>query len=99
MSGYRSFSREVARRVPVVSRGFEVETEMTLQAHYRGLVIQEVPVPYGKRPEGSFSKLSTWRDGVRVVVKIVDIWKASALPRRFWPRPWRSWPWSRSLAA
>jgi len=76
MSGYRAFSRDAARRVPVVSRGFEVETEMTLQALYRGLIIAEVPVPYGKRPEGSFSKLSTYRDGARVIVKIVDIFKA-----------------------
>ena len=76
MSGYRAFNREVAQRVPVVSRGFEVETEMTLQALYRGLLIVEVPVPYGRRPEGSFSKLSTYRDGTRVLLKIVDIFKA-----------------------
>jgi glycosyltransferase involved in cell wall biosynthesis len=76
MSGYRCFSSDFVRGIPVVSRGFEVETELTLQALYRGFVIREVPVPYGERPEGSFSKLSTYRDGARVLLKIVDLFKA-----------------------
>lgn len=76
MSGYRCFSREFVQAVPIVSRGFEVETELTLQALYRRMVIREIPVQYGKRPEGSFSKLSTVRDGIRVLIKIVDLFKA-----------------------
>ena len=76
MSGYRCFSREAVRALPVVSRGFEVETELTLQALYRNLVIHEMPVSYGKRPEGSFSKLSTYRDGARVLLKILMLFKA-----------------------
>ena len=76
MSGYRCFNRTVVESIPIVSRGFELETELTVQALYRGLVIQEVPVPYGQRPEGSFSKLSTFRDGARVLLKIVDLFKA-----------------------
>ena len=76
MSGYRAFGRQFVHDVPIVSRGFEIETEMTLQALYRDLVVVEVPVRYGVRPEGSVSKLRTYRDGARVVVKIVDIFKA-----------------------
>ena len=76
MSGYRAFNRRFAESVPIVSKGFEIETELTLQALYRDMVLAEIPVPYGRRPEGSFSKLSTLRDGARVLVKIVDILKA-----------------------
>lgn len=76
MSGYRVLRREVVERVPVVSRGFEIETELTLQTLRRDFVITEVPVPYRGRPEGSHSKLNTLRDGARVLVKIVDVLKA-----------------------
>lgn len=76
MSGFRAMSREFVDQVPIVSKGFEIETEITLQALYRSFIIEEVPVPYGERPKGSFSKLNTVRDGIRVLVKIVDIFKA-----------------------
>ena len=76
MSGYRVLRREVVERVPVVSRGFEIETELTLQTLRRDFVITEVPIPYRGRPPGSHSKLNTLRDGVRVLVKIVDVLKA-----------------------
>lgn len=76
MSGYRAFGRRFVDEIPVVSRGFEIETEITLQALYRGLVVVEVPIRYGARPEGSQSKLRTFRDGARVVVTIGDIFKA-----------------------
>jgi glycosyltransferase involved in cell wall biosynthesis len=76
MSGYRAFSRRFVGQLPIVSRGFEIETEMTLQALYRDLVITEVPVKYGERPQGSFSKLRTYSDGLRVLLKIIDIFKA-----------------------
>lgn len=76
MSGYRAFSRRLVQSVPAISRGFEVETELTLQTLYRNLLIVEIPIHYGTRPEGSFSKLSTFRDGAKVLLKIVDIFKA-----------------------
>jgi glycosyltransferase involved in cell wall biosynthesis len=76
MSGYRAFNRHFVRSIPLVSKGFEIETELTLQALYRNMVVREVPVPYGERPAGSFSKLSTFRDGFRVLLKILDIFKA-----------------------
>lgn len=76
MSGYRAFNRRLVQSVPAISRGFEVETELTLQTLYRNLLIVEIPIHYGTRPEGSFSKLSTFRDGAKVLLKIVDIFKA-----------------------
>lgn len=76
MSGYRAFTREVAQSLPVVASGFDVETEMTLQLLYRRFVIREVPVPYRARPEGSTSKLRTFRDGFRVLRKIVAVLRA-----------------------
>lgn len=76
MSGYRAFSRELVKGVPIVSGGFEIETELTLQALYRGFVLREVSVAYGERPDGSFSKLNTYRDGARVLLKIFNIFKA-----------------------
>jgi glycosyltransferase involved in cell wall biosynthesis len=76
MSGYRAFTRNLARSVPVVSRGFEIETEWTLQALYRNMVLSEVPVHYRERPEGSVSKLRTFHDGFRVLVKIFDLFKS-----------------------
>lgn len=76
MSGYRAFTREVAEALPVVASGFDVETELTLQLLYRRFVLVEVPVPYGVRPAGSVSKLRTFHDGVRVIVKILGVFKA-----------------------
>jgi len=63
LSGYRVFSQAFVRVVRTRSRGFEVETEMTLQALSKGLNIAEMPVRYVRRPAGSTSKLSTWSDG------------------------------------
>ena len=73
MSGFRVFTREVALELPVVAFGFEIETEMTLQLLYRRFIIKEYPVLYRERPEGSFSKLSTFRDGILVLWKIISI--------------------------
>jgi glycosyltransferase involved in cell wall biosynthesis len=69
-SGYRAFTREAIANIPITARGFDVETELTLQALYRGLVIQEIQAPYGARPEGSFSKLRTFSDGFAVLLKL-----------------------------
>ncbi|HEX2981551.1 MAG TPA: hypothetical protein VHO48_14890, partial [Anaerolineaceae bacterium] len=76
MSGYRVFTREVADNLPIVANGFDVETEMTLQLLYRKFVIKEIPIPYRSRPEGSVSKLRTFQDGFRVLVKILGIVRA-----------------------
>jgi glycosyltransferase involved in cell wall biosynthesis len=71
MSGYRAFTWRVARSLPIISIGFDVETEMTIQMLYRRYVLKEVPVEYRKRPPASISKLRTFRDGFRVLLKIV----------------------------
>ncbi|BBB47895.1 glycosyltransferase [Pelolinea submarina] len=70
LSGYRAFTREVALQLPVVASGFDVETELTLQMLYRQFVIREISVPYRARPSESPSKLNTFRDGFRVLMKI-----------------------------
>jgi len=69
-SGYRAFGRNAVKTIPLTCAGFDVETEMTLQALQRGFVIKEFSTPYGVRPEGSFSKLSTLKDGTKVLVKL-----------------------------
>jgi glycosyltransferase involved in cell wall biosynthesis len=69
-SGYRAFTRECAQSIPITSRGFDVETEMIVQSLYRGLVIKEIAAPYGERPSGSFSKLRTIPDGIRVLLRL-----------------------------
>ena len=69
-SGYRAFTREAAAQIPITAVGFDVETELTLQALYRGLVITEIAAPYRARPEGSFSKLRTFSDGFLVMLKL-----------------------------
>jgi glycosyltransferase involved in cell wall biosynthesis len=76
LSGYRAFTRDVALHLPVVASGFDVETEMTLQLLFRRMVIHEIPIAYGVRPEGSVSKLRTYSDGFRVIMKILGIFKA-----------------------
>jgi glycosyltransferase involved in cell wall biosynthesis len=76
LSGYRAFRRRVVERVPVVSSGFEVETEMTIQMLYYRLRLVEVPLPYRARPQGSESKLRTVRDGARVLWKVFSLFRA-----------------------
>ena len=75
-SGYRAFTQEAALLIPVSARGFDVETELTLQSLYRGMVVKEIPAPYRSRPEGSFSKLNTFSDGIRVLLKLFLIVKS-----------------------
>jgi glycosyltransferase involved in cell wall biosynthesis len=75
LSGYRCFNARFAKNVPILSKGFEVETELTLQALDKNFTIQEVPVEYYKRPEGSFSKLNTYLDGILVLKTIFWIFK------------------------
>ncbi|MFD0326563.1 glycosyltransferase [Lysobacter gummosus] len=75
LSGYRAFSRRFVKSMPVLSRGFEIETEMTVFAMANAFVLSERTVPYGVRPEGSESKLSTFRDGFRVLRTIGFLYK------------------------
>jgi glycosyltransferase involved in cell wall biosynthesis len=75
-SGYRAFTSEAVSQIPITARGFDVETELTLQALYRGLVIKELPAHYRTRPAGSFSKLNTVSDGFRVIMKLFLIIKS-----------------------
>jgi glycosyltransferase involved in cell wall biosynthesis len=75
LSGYRAFSARYVRSMPVLSHGFEIETEMTVFALAHDLALREVPVPYGTRPPGSHSKLHTFRDGFRVLRTIAFLYK------------------------
>ena len=76
LSGYRVFSRRFVKSFPVLSRGFEIETELCVHALELELPVAEVPTPYYARPQGSVSKLSTWRDGVRILFTIVDLYRS-----------------------
>jgi glycosyltransferase involved in cell wall biosynthesis len=75
-SGYRAFTRDCALTIPITSRGFDVETELTVQSLYRGMVIKEIEAPYGERPSGSFSKLRTIPDGIRVLLRLFLLLRA-----------------------
>jgi glycosyltransferase involved in cell wall biosynthesis len=67
LSGYRAFTRRYVKSFPAVSRGFEIETELTVHALELRMPYGELDTPYGARAEGSASKLSTWRDGLRIL--------------------------------
>ena len=75
MTGYRAFSKRFVKTVAVLSPGFEIETELTISALVYRYHIANVPITYRDRPEGSSSKLSTFRDGFKVLVKLFDLWK------------------------
>ncbi|HNX26770.1 MAG TPA: glycosyltransferase [Phycisphaerae bacterium] len=75
LSGYRAFNRKFITNVPVVSQGFEVETELTIQMLYYRLKVVEVVVPYRERPAGSVSKLNTFSDGFRVLWKLFNLFR------------------------
>lgn len=74
-SGYRVFSRRFARSFPAVSGGFEIETEMSVHALRLRLPVAELELDYGRRPEGSRSKLSTFRDGAKILWMFVMLMK------------------------
>lgn len=75
LSGYRVFSRRFVKCVPLSAGGFGIETDMTLNALSKGLPIIETPIAYGSRPEGSASKLSTFRDGFVILGAIFRLFK------------------------
>ncbi len=72
MTGYRAFSRRFVKTCPVLSEGFEIETEITLHAFDKRMSIREIPINYRDRPEGSVSKLHTIRDGFNVLTTIFN---------------------------
>jgi glycosyltransferase involved in cell wall biosynthesis len=76
LSGYRVFSRRFVKSFPAISAGFETETELTVHALQLRMPIDEMDTPYGARPEGSVSKLSTWRDGFRILGTILRLFRA-----------------------
>ncbi|TGN89270.1 glycosyltransferase [Bradyrhizobium yuanmingense] len=82
LSGYRVFSRRFVKSFPVLSDGFEIETELAVYALELSLPVAEVETPYYARPEGSFSKLNTWRDGFRILGTMLKLYR-SERPLRF----------------
>lgn len=75
MTGYRAFDREFVKNIPILRGGFEIETEMSIHALDKNFLLKEIPIDYRDRPEGSFSKLNTYRDGLRVLRTIFTLYK------------------------
>ena len=75
MTGYRAFSRDFVKTFPILSKGFEIETEMTIHTLDKNLSLVEVPVSYRDRPTGSESKLNTYSDGFKVLKTIFRLFK------------------------
>lgn len=82
MTGYRAFGYEFVKTFPVFSKGFEIETEMTIHAVNYNMQVENVIVEYRDRPEGSESKLNTYSDGMRVIRKMLQLYK-NYRPMRF----------------
>lgn len=76
LSGYRVFSRRYVKSFPALAQGFEIEIELTVHALQLRMPIAEQATPYKSRPAGSESKLSTWRDGARILVTILKLFKS-----------------------
>lgn len=75
MTGYRALGYRFVKSLPVLSTGFEIETEMTIHAIDKNMAVQNVIIEYRDRPEGSKSKLNTVSDGIKVLKMIVRLWK------------------------
>ncbi len=75
MTGYRAFSYDFVKTFPVLSKGFEIETEMTIHALDKNFLLKEIPVEYRDRPAGSVSKLNTFKDGFKVLKTIARLFK------------------------
>lgn len=82
LSGYRAFTRRFVKSFPAVSGGFEIETEMSVHASQLKLPIAEIELDYGRRPEGSSSKLSTFKDGAKILFMFTRLMKETQ-PLRF----------------
>ena len=75
MTGYRVFNRYFVKTMPVLSDGFQIETEMSIHALDKKFLLKEIPIEYRDRPEGSESKLNTFRDGYRVLMMLASLFK------------------------
>jgi glycosyltransferase involved in cell wall biosynthesis len=75
LSGYRAFSRRFVKSFPVLSKGFEIETELTVHALELSMPVAEFATPYGARPEGSVSKLRTYTDGIKILALIATLYR------------------------
>ena len=75
MTGMRAFSPLFVKSFPILSKGFEIETEMTIHALDNNLLVYSVPIGYKDRPEGSYSKLNTYKDGFKVLLTIFNMFK------------------------
>ena len=75
MTGYRAFSYQFVKTFPILSKGFEIETEMSIHAIDKNLAIENVVIDYRDRPEGSVSKLNTYSDGIKVIWTILKLFK------------------------
>ena len=75
MTGYRAFSPMFVKSFPILSSGFEIETEMTIHALDKNLLIESIPVQYRNRPKGSVSKLNTYSDGIKVLLTIFNLYR------------------------
>ena len=75
MSGYRVFNKKLVKSIPILSEGFELETELTLSCLDKRYIIKEIPINYKDRPKGSVSKLNTFKDGFKVLKTIFKIYK------------------------
>ncbi|HEY8371067.1 MAG TPA: glycosyl transferase, partial [Thermodesulfobacteriota bacterium] len=75
LSGYKVLSRRFVKSFPALAGGFEIETELTVHALRLDMPVAELPTTYRERPAGSFSKLSTWRDGLRILRAILVLFK------------------------
>ncbi|MDZ7823468.1 MAG: glycosyltransferase [Ahrensia sp.] len=82
LSGYRAFTRRYVKSFPATSGGFEIETEMSVHAGQLKLPVAEIELEYGRRPEGSESKLSTFKDGAKILFMFAKLMK-STQPMRF----------------
>ena len=75
MTGYRAFSYQFVKTFPVLSRGFEIETEMSIHAIDKNMAVDNVVIQYRDRPEGSVSKLNTYKDGIKVLYTIFRLYR------------------------
>lgn len=75
MTGYRAFSKRFVKHFPVLSKGFEIETEMTIHALDKNFLLKEIPVKYRDRPNGSASKLNTFSDGYKILKTIILLFR------------------------
>jgi len=82
MTGYRAFSYRFVKTLPVLSKGFEIETEMTIHAIDKNMLVENVVIEYRDRPQGSESKLNTYSDGIRVLRTIVRLYR-NYMPMQF----------------